>query len=285
MNQLFRTITPFLLLLYFTTGAQNNTVVVKTLKMAEHIYMLEGQGGNIGISVGNEGVLMIDSQFAHVTPKIREAIRALSDKPIKFLVNTHHHGDHSGGNSNIAKGNTTIIAHDNVRWRIEHQEKDALPVITYSDKLHIYLNGEQVLVVHFDNAHTDGDSMLYFTDSNVLHTGDVFFHERYPYIDLTSGGSVNGYIDAVKKALILIDEDTKIIPGHGRPSDKKAYQFFLSMLEDLRTKILDEIKDGKSEEEVAANTALTKAYDELGYSWNFISSEKIRRTFYRSLKE
>ena len=285
MNQLFRTITPFLLLLYFTTGAQNNTVVVKTLKMAEHIYMLEGQGGNIGISVGNEGVLMIDSQFAHITPKIREAIRALSDKPIKFLVNTHHHGDHSGGNSNIAKGNTTIIAHDNVRWRIEHQEKDALPVITYSDKLHIYLNGEQVLVVHFDNAHTDGDSMLYFTDSNVLHTGDVFFHERYPYIDLTSGGSVNGYIDAVKKALILIDEDTKIIPGHGQPSDKKAYQFFLSMLEDLRTKILDEIKDGKSEEEVAANTALTKAYDELGYSWNFISSEKIRRTFYRSLKE
>lgn len=285
MNDLFRAITPFLLLLYFTTGAQNNTVVVKTLKMAEHIYMLEGQGGNIGISVGNEGVLMIDSQFAHVTPKIREAIRALSDKPIKFLVNTHHHGDHSGGNSNIAKGNTTIIAHDNVRWRIEHQEKDALPVITYSDKLHIYLNGEQVLVVHFDNAHTDGDSMLYFTDSNVLHTGDVFFHERYPYIDLTSGGSVNGYIDAVKKALILIDEDTKIIPGHGQPSDKKAYRFFLSMLEDLRTKILDEIKDGKSEEEVAANTALTEAYDELGYSWNFISSEKIRRTFYRSLKE
>ncbi|WP_242092654.1 MBL fold metallo-hydrolase [Aestuariivivens sediminicola] len=285
MNHLFRTITPFLLLLFFTTGAQNNAVVIKTLKMAEHIYMLEGQGGNIGISVGDEGVLMIDSQFAHVTPKIREAIRALSDKPIKFLVNTHHHGDHSGGNSNIAKGNTTIIAHDNVRWRIEHQEKDALPVITYSDKLHIYLNGEQVLVVHFDNAHTDGDSMLYFTDSNVLHTGDVFFHERYPYIDLTSGGSVNGYIDAVKKALILIDEDTKIIPGHGHPSDKKAYRFFLSMLEDLRTKILHEIKDGKSEEEVAVNTALTKAYDDLGYSWNFISSEKIRRTFYRSLKE
>ena len=285
MNHLFRAITPFLLLLYFTASAQNNTVVVKTLKMADQIYMLEGQGGNIGISVGDEGVLMIDSQFAHITPKIREAIRALSDKPIKFLVNTHHHGDHSGGNSNIAKGNTTIIAHDNVRWRIEHQEKDALPVITYSDKLHIYLNGEQVLVVHFDNAHTDGDSMLYFTDSNVLHTGDVFFHERYPYIDLTSGGSVNGYIDAVKKALILIDEDTKIIPGHGQPSDKKAYRFFLSMLEDLRTKILDEIKNGKSEEEVAANTSLTEAYDDLGYSWNFISSEKIRRTFYRSLKE
>ena len=265
--------------------AQNDKFVIKTIPLSDHIYMLEGQGGNIGISAGDDGILMVDSQFARLTPQIIEAIKAISDKPIKFLANTHHHGDHTGGNSNVAKQKTTIIAHNNVRTRlIENNTIESLPVITYSDKLNIYINGEQVAVMHFDNAHTDGDSMLYFTESNVLHTGDIFFTERYPFIDLNSGGSVNGYIDAVKKALILIDDDTKIIPGHGKPSNKKDYQLFLNMLEDLMVKVLAEINNGKSEEEVANNTSITKKYDDLGYSWNFISSEKIRRTFYKSLK-
>ena len=275
-----------LLPLSTTTCAQNSEVVIKTTQLAEHIYMLEGQGGNIGISAGEDGVLMIDSQFARLTPQILEAIKALSDKPIKFLANTHHHGDHTGGNTNIAKQNTTIIAHDNVRTRLlENKDSEALPVITYHDKLNLYINGEQVVVMHFNNAHTDGDSMLYFTESNVLHTGDIFFAQRYPYIDLNSGGSVNGYIDAVKSALILIDDDTKIIPGHGSPSSKEDYKLFLNMLEDLKTKVLAEINNGKSEDDVSNNTSLTKTYDDLGYGSGFISSEKIRMTFYKSLKK
>ncbi len=159
----------------------------------------------------------------------------------------------------------------------------ALPVITFNDKLSLHINGEQVLVFHVENAHTDGDALLYFTESNVLHTGDNYFNGLYPYIDLNSGGSVNGYIDAVKRALIVIDDETKIIPGHGNLSNKKEYKAFLNMLESLKTTILEEIEKGKTEDEVATNKALTKPFDDLDYSWGFINSEKIRRTFYKSL--
>mgnify|MGYP000362621327 CR=1 FL=1 len=279
--------TLFSLIAVCITYAQNNEVVIKTHKLTENIYMLEGQGGNIGVFVGNDGVMMIDSQFAPLTPKILAAIKNLSEKNIEFLVNTHHHGDHTGGNENISKLGTHIVAHENVSKRIKANDKQSnksLPVITFNDKLNIDINGEQVVIFHVENAHTDGDAMLYFTQSNVLHTGDTFFNERYPYIDLNSGGSVNGYIKAVKSALILVDDDTKIIPGHGNLSNKKAYQFFLKMLENLKTKVLAEIALGKTENDVAANTKLTKTYDDLGYGWNFISSEKIRRTFYKSLK-
>lgn len=250
--------------------------------------MLEGRGGNIGISVGEDGIIMIDSQFAPLTPKILEAIKKLSDKGIKFLVNTHHHGDHTGGNENISKLGTQIVAHDNVHKRVKANKKqsdESLPIITFNDKLSIYLNEEQVLIFHVENAHTDGDAMLYFMQSNVLHTGDTYFNGRYPYIDLNSGGTVDGYINAAKSALILIDDDTKIIPGHGNLSNKKEYKFFLKMLETLKANVLTEIKKGKTEEEVVANTSITKTYDDLDYGCCFISSEKIRRTFYKSLKE
>jgi cyclase len=285
----------YTIILFFTTiitFAQNNDVVIKTTKITDHIYMLEGQGGNIGISVGNDGVFMIDSQYAPLTLKILEAIKAISDKQIKFLVNTHHHGDHTGGNANIGILGTTIIAHDNVYKRLNDASadklsatKESLPIITFNDKLSIYLNGEQVFIFHVDNAHTDGDALLYFTESNILHTGDTFFSGLYPYIDLNSGGTVNGYIDAVKQALILIDEHTKIIPGHGKLSNKKEYQFFLSMLENLKETVSAEIAAGKTEDEVVSNKNITKIYDDLGYSWSFINSEKIRRTFYLSLKK
>lgn len=268
--------------------AQANDVIIKTTKLTDNIYMLEGRGGNIGISVGNDGVIMIDSQFAPLTPKILEAIKKLSDKDLKFLVNTHHHGDHTGGNANISKLGTQIVAHDNVYKRVkanDRQSDESLPIITFNDKLSIYLNGEQVLIFHVENAHTDGDAMLYFTQSNVLHTGDTYFNGRYPYIDLNSGGSVDGYINAAKSALILIDDDTKIIPGHGKLSNKKEYQSFLEMLETLKSKVETEIKNGKTEDEVVSNTSLTKTYDDLGLNWRFITSEKIRRTFYKSLKE
>lgn len=271
--------------------SQDEEVNIETVKLTDKVYMLTGQGGNIAVFIGDDGVFVIDDQYAHLAKKIQSAIKKLSDKPIIFLVNTHHHGDHIGGNENMANVGATIIAHDNVRNRLSSNPTregkmlpvKALPVITFNDKLSLHINDEQVLVFHVENAHTDGDALLYFTESNVLHTGDNYFNGLYPYIDLNSGGSVNGYIDAVKRALILIDDETKIIPGHGEQSNKKEYLTFLNMLESLKTTILEEIEKGKTEEQVASNKDLTKTFDDLDYSWGFINSEKIRRTFYKSL--
>ena len=271
--------------------SQDEEINIETIKLTNKVYMLTGEGGNIAVFIGDDGVFVIDDQYAHLSDKIQSAIKKLSDKSIIFLVNTHHHGDHTGGNENMAKLGATIIAHDNVRKRLSSNPKregkmipdKALPVVTFNDKLSLHINGEQVLVFHVENAHTDGDALLYFTESNVLHTGDNYFNGLYPYIDLNSGGSVNGYIDAVKRALIVIDDDTKIIPGHGKQSNKKEYKAFLNMLESLKTTILEEIEKGKTEDEVATNKDLTKPFDDLDYSWGFINSEKIRRTFYKSL--
>lgn len=268
--------------------AQAKDVIIKTTKLSDNIYMLEGRGGNIGVSVGEDGVIMIDSQFAPLSDKIIAAIKELSDKDIKYLVNTHHHGDHTGGNGNISKLGTQIVAHDNVRKRVKanvKQSDESLPIITFNDKLSIHINGEQALIFHVENAHTDGDAMLYFTQSNALHTGDTYFNGRYPYIDLKSGGSVDGYINAVKSAMIFVDENTKIIPGHGKLSNKAEYETFLKMLETIKANVLAEIENGKTEAEVVANKSITKTYDDLGYGWNFITSEKIRGTFYKSLKK
>ncbi|OUR91527.1 MBL fold metallo-hydrolase [Flavobacteriales bacterium 34_180_T64] len=282
-----------ILFLGTSTYAQGlDDVRIKTTKLSENVYMLVGAGGNIGISVGDDGVFIIDDQFAALTSKIEAAIRKLSDKPFQFLVNTHFHGDHTGGNENIHNLGATIIAHDNVRQRLETtpkrdktmNSKDALPVITFNDKLNLHVNGEKVTIFHAEHAHTDGDALLYFTKSNVLHTGDTYFKGWYPYIDLNAGGSVNGYIEAVKQGLNVINEDTKIIPGHGSLSNKKEYESYLVMLETLKTRILEEIKKGRSEDEVSADNSITKTFDDLGYSWSFINSEKIRRTFYKSLK-
>ena len=187
--------------MFFLGFSQKKEVTITTTQLTDHLYMLEGRGGNIGLSIGADGVLMIDSQFAPLTPKILESIKKISDKPIMYLANTHHHGDHTGGNENIARLKTPIIAHDKVYERIKNNPKqtdNALPVITFNNTLSLYINGEKVLIFHVDNAHTDGDALLYFTESNVLHTGDTFFNGRYPYIDLKSGGSVNGFIKAIK---------------------------------------------------------------------------------------
>jgi len=268
-----------------TLLSQNQEVTIKTTKLSENVYILVGSGGNIGVSVGDDGVFIIDDQFAQLTPKIIAAIKAISDKPLQFLVNTHYHGDHTGGNENMTKQGVKIIAHENVRKRLLDGEssKDALPIITFNDRVNVHMNGEDVNVHHVEHAHTDGDAILYFTKSNVLHTGDTYFQKRYPYIDVKSGGGINGYINAVKKGLSLINDETKIIPGHGEISNKAEYASFLNMLETLRSNVQAEIDKDKSEDEVAANYEITKQYDDLGYSWNFINSEKIKRAIYQSL--
>ncbi len=277
--------------------AQNNDVVIKTNKLSENIYMLEGQGGNIGISVGEDGIVMIDSQFAPLTPKILTAIKAISNKPIKFLINTHWHHDHVGGNENIKNEGAIIVAHDNVRKRMSVDQFDKyrnrttkasptkLPLVSFSDNITFHMNGEDIMVFHVDNAHTDGDAMIYFTNSNVLHMGDTYFQGKYPFIDLATGGSVNGYINAAKRALMLIDDDTKIIPGHRNLSNKKELTAYLTMLETLKTRVLAEIKEGKTEQEVTNNETINKEYTALNYGDWFIKDAQIRQTFYRSLKE
>ncbi len=277
-----------LVLCSVTINAQGrfDNVTIKTTKLTDHIYMLMGAGGNIGVSVGDDGVLVIDNQFASLTPKILAAIKTLSDKPIKIVMNTHHHGDHTGGNENFGKLGATIIAHDNVRKRLKEKSPEvALPVITFNDELHVQINNEQVAVFHIDNAHTDGDALLYFTESNVLHTGDTYFNGRYPYVDLKSGGSVDGYINAVKAGLMVIDDNTKIIPGHGNPSNKAELKTFLNMLETIKANVLKAIANGKSEDDVVNDASITKTYDDLGYGSGFINSERVRRVFYTSLKE
>ncbi|TBN01833.1 MBL fold metallo-hydrolase [Hyunsoonleella flava] len=278
----------FIVFNLFNITAQSrwDKVTITTTKLTDNTYMLVGAGGNIGVSVGEDGILIIDDQFAPLTDKIVAALKQLSDKPIKYVMNTHHHGDHTGGNENFGNLGATIMAHDNVKKRLKEKSPAiALPVITFNDKLSVQMNGETVVVIHVDSAHTDGDALLYFTESNVLHTGDTYFNGRYPYMDLKSGGSVDGYINAVKTGLMLVDENTKIIPGHGALSNKAEYETFLKMLETLKANVLAEIKKGKTEDEVAANNTITKTYDALDYGCCFINSEKIKRTFYRSLKK
>lgn len=282
----FQLFTLCLLFCSSTLLSQDKEVIIKTTKLSDNVYMLVGSGGNIGISAGNDGVFIIDDQFAQLTPKIIDAIKAISDKPLQFLVNTHYHGDHTGGNENMTKQGVKIIAHENVRKRLidGKSSKDALPIITFNDRINVHMNDEDVNVHHVEHAHTDGDAMLYFTKSNVLHTGDTYFRNRYPYIDVKSGGSIDGYIKAVKKGLSLINDGTKIIPGHGDLSNKTEYSSFLTMLEILRANVQAEIDKGKSEDEVAVNNTITKQYDDLGYGDFFINSERIKRSIYQSLK-
>lgn len=288
----FKLVGYVVLLFSLTVHAQRfNKIEILTTQLSQHTYTLTGAGGNIGVSVGDDGVFIIDDQFAPLSEKILNAISVLSDKPLTYLVNTHHHGDHTGGNENMANAGATIIAHNNVKTRLKMPQKDgslkpeaALPVITFNDKLSLDINGETILIFHVANAHTDGDVILYFTKSNVLHTGDTYFNGRYPYIDLKSGGSVDGYIDAVKLGLMLIDDNTKIIPGHGKVSNKEEYTSFLIMLKTLKTNVYNAIKAGKSEAIIKADKSLTKGYDAKGFGDGFINSERIRATFYDSLK-
>lgn len=214
---------------------QQQTVIIKTIKASGNIYMLEGSGGNIGVSVGTDGILIVDDQFAPLADKITAALKELSAGKLKFVLNTHWHGDHTGGNSVFGK-ESTIIAQDNVRKRLAVESKvlgnkvpaspkEALPVITFDKSLSVHFNDEEIRVIHFPNGHTDGDSIIFFTKSNVVHMGDDFFVGRFPFIDLDNGGSVEGLIKNISDVIAKLPNDVKIIPGHGA----------LSNLEDLKT--------------------------------------------------
>ncbi len=278
--------------------AQEEEVTITIDTLSNDVYMLTGRGGNIGIYVGEHNVFMIDDQFDYLSDKIKASISTITSKPISFLFNTHMHGDHSGGNANFNMEETTLVAHDNVRKRIQTRQKQnleaekisldyytrMLPEVTFSDDITFYDGEETIMAFHVHNAHTDGDAIIYFMNNNVLHMGDTYFAGRYPYIDLKSGGSVQGYINAHKKALMVIDGDTKIIPGHGRPSNKKELESYVALLVDIKAKVQTEIDAGKSLEEVKANSSLTASYDAT-HGNGYIKPAVLRETFYRSLKK
>ena len=278
--------------------AQDKEVKITVDTLAQNVFMLTGQGGNIGIYVGETHVFMIDDQFDRLSEKLKVAINSLTDKPIAFLFNTHMHGDHSGGNARFNSETVTLVAQDNVRERIkanllpkvEAKEMSTedyvkmLPEVTFSQDITFYDGEETIMAFHVHNAHTDGDAMVYFMQNNVLHMGDTYFSGRYPYIDLKSGGSIDGFIEAHKKALMVINDDTKIIPGHGRPSNKAELQTNVLMLEDIRSQIQAQIDAGATLDEVKGNSSITKDYDSTSGT-GFINPERIREIIYTSLKK
>lgn len=278
-----------LLSTYTYAQGRFDKVEVTVQQVTDHIYMLQGAGGNIGISTGEEGVFMIDDQFAPLSEKIMAAIKTVSDKPVKFLVNTHFHGDHSGGNANFEAAGAMIVAHDNVRKRLASNEQTAsagLPVITFSEDATFYQNGDDVFLTHVHNAHTDGDALVYFAQSNVLHTGDTFFNGRFPFIDVNRGGSMLGDLEAAKKGLMLINEDTKIIPGHGALATKADYQKYHDMLEGVYKNVMKALEQNKTLEEVTAMESITNAYfTDQETAKDFISGPKFRSTVYKSIME
>ncbi|MFV8281681.1 MBL fold metallo-hydrolase [Christiangramia marina] len=264
-------------------------VEIKTQQITKEVYLLQGAGGNIGILTGPDGVFMIDDQFAALSDKLIAAIATISELPVRFLVNTHHHGDHTGGNENFDDQGALILAHQNVRERLKEKATDSsagIPVITFNDQLNLHINSNDVMVLHVHNAHTDGDALVYLPQSNVLHTGDTFFNGMFPYIDLSSGGSVDGDIEAAEKGLSIINEKTKIIPGHGNLANYQDYSNYLSMLKSIRENVQQKIDQGATEEEIARDESLTSEfYTDQEASEFFINGEKIRRTFYKSLKK
>ncbi len=291
------TIIILILIFPFLVIAQDEEVVIKTDTLSKNVYMLTGQGGNIGIYVGEEYMLMVDDQFDRLSAKIKAAIRHLSDKPITFLFNTHMHGDHTGGNAKFNELGTTIVAHNNVRKRVEVNNrkkldeneisetyfKKMLPELTFSEDITFHDGDETIMAFHVHNAHTDGDAMVYFMNNNVLHMGDTYFAGRYPYIDLNSGGSVSGFIQAHRKALMVINDDTVIIPGHGRPSNKKELETYVEILEGIKARMEAAIASGKTLEEVLKDPEIGGSYD-ASHGNGFINPERMRTIFYNSLK-
>ena len=276
-----------LLFLTCPVFAQGNfdDVEIKTTKLTGGIYMLEGSGGNIGLSVGEDGAFLIDDQFPPLSDKILAAIKEVTDNPVEFVLNTHYHGDHTSGNYVFGNNGATIVAHDNVRVRLSQGDDAypdyALPTLTFSETATFHRNGEEIYVFHPDNAHTDGDAIVHFRNSNVIHMGDVFFSGLFPYIDVDGGGTIDGYIDALEQSIKLADDNTKIIPGHGSLSSKEDMARTIAMLKDVRNRVQALIDSGLSEEEAVAADPLADLKDE--WSWGFINEERMTRAAYKSL--
>jgi len=272
-----------------------SAVQIATQQLANGIYMLIGSGGNIALSTGPDGSVLVDTEYAPLNAKILAAVRAAGGGDVKYVINTHWHGDHTGGNEPLGKAGAVIIAHDNVLVRLSSEQymaafdqrspaapAAARPVVTFPLRATFHLNGNVVNVVHVDNAHTDGDSIVHFTNANVIHTGDTYMKDVYPFIDVSSGGSIDGFIAASEAVLARSDANTKIIPGHGALANKSDLQRFHDMLVKCRANIKALVDQGKTEDEVVA----AKPTEEFDAAWGmgFMKPEQFIRFAYQSLK-
>jgi glyoxylase-like metal-dependent hydrolase (beta-lactamase superfamily II) len=283
-----------LLLCAISVNAQTDfsKVEIKATKISGNVYMLEGSGGNIGVSVGPDGILIVDDQFAPLADKIRAALKGLNQGKLRFILNTHWHGDHTGGNV-VFGPEAPIIAHDNVRKRLATEQKsevfkrttpaspkEALPVITFDQSLSVHFNGEEIRVIHFPHGHTDGDSVIFFTNSNVVHLGDDFFAGRFPFVDLESGGSVEGLIKNIGELIAKIPPTAKLIPGHGPIStldDLKNYHRMLVQTTDI---VRQKITGGKTLDQIKSE-GLPDEWKPWGTG--FIKTDLWIETIYKSL--
>ncbi len=270
-------------------------VQIKVTKVGGTVYMLEGAGGNIGASVGDDGIVVVDDQYAPLADRIQAALKGITDKPVRFIINTHYHEDHTGGNEFFQR-QAPIIAQDNVRKRLEEggaagnggslhlehkpQPKGALPIITFDHDVTVHLNGEDIRALHFPAGHTDGDSVIYFPKSNVVHMGDDFVTYGFPFIDVDSGGSINGMIDGVEKAIAQLPADVKIIPGHGQVSTLDDVRAYVTMLKETRAVV----QDALAKKMTLAQMKEKKILDPWKkYSGDFISEDAYLETLYNSL--
>lgn len=270
-------------------------VEIKAEKLSDTTYLLTGAGGNIGLSVGADAVFMIDDQFAPLTPKIQEAIARLTPKPVTFLLNTHWHFDHTGGNENLGKAGAIIVAHENVRKRmskegfieflgmkIKAEPRVALPVVTFTRDVTFHVNGDEVHIQHVARAHTDGDSIVHLRNSNVIHMGDTFFNKLYPFIDTSSGGSVDGVIAVADRVLKLANDDTKIIPGHGPLASKADLKAYRDMLAAVSGRIKKQVSAGRSLAQVM-DAKPTAQYDAV-WGKGFLAPERFVDMLYKNIQ-
>ena len=246
-----------------------DAVEIETVAVAEGVYMLGGRGGHIGVSVGDDGAFVIDDQYAPLTDKIVAAIGSLTDGPIPFVINTHWHGDHVGGNENMGEAGAVLVAHDNVRER------------TFDAQVTFHLNGDELRVVHVPRAHTDGDAIIHFTRANVVHMGDTYFASGYPFIDLSSGGSIDGLLAAQGRALALMDADTRVIPGHGPLSTRAELREYRDMLKAVRDRVARAKEEGRTLAQVLEMRPSAEWDEEWG--GGFIDPEAFVTSVYRSL--
>jgi len=254
------------MMLTLSAGAQNfDKIDIKTEKLSPNVYVLYGAGGNLGVSIGEDAVFVIDDQYAPMTARITAAIKALTDKPVQFVLNTHWHGDHTGGNENLARAGVLIVAQENVRKRLSSEQfielmkskvpaspKAALPVVTFSSDITFHLNGDEIFVFHVPHAHTDGDAIVHFRKSNIIHLGDTFFNGLYPFIDTSTGGSPDGVIAAVDRVLAMADDATRLIPGHGPLGGKADLKAYRDMLATVSGRIKALAREGRKLDDVIA---------------------------------
>jgi glyoxylase-like metal-dependent hydrolase (beta-lactamase superfamily II) len=271
------------LLLSSATHADENPVTAE--KLSDSVYVLFGQGGNIAASVGEDGIYIIDDQFAKLSNDIKKTISDLKPGSAEFVINTHHHGDHTGGNENFAKAGAHVIAHDNVHKRLEEKHganSNYLPRISFGHDLKLHFNNEHAHVVHYAHAHTDGDSVIFFNNDNIVHMGDIYFNfGSLPFVDVDSGGSVDGILEAVNDVIKQIDERTIVIPGHGPVSDRSGLETYAKLVKKAKDLMLKAMQNNASLEQVLKADPLAAL--NLKYA-GWLPKEKVTTLFYRSLK-